>query len=87
MKAITTRHKLGIIAYAVALAFLLAGIALYQLVLRQHVPALMLGQISYDFGKGLGAAMFGALFGGAGCLFGYLIERRVRERRGRAIRP
>jgi hypothetical protein len=81
----TPRHKLGIVAYAVAFALLFAGLALYQLVLRQYVPALMLGESSYDFGKGLGAALFGALFGGVGWLLGFTVERRVRGKRPRAI--
>jgi len=72
-------RKFGSIAYAIGFAFMLAGVALFQLGLRDRVPPLMLGDGWFDWGKAIGSAVFGAFAGLIGGMLGYFVERAVRR--------
>jgi len=71
-------RKLGPLAYAIGFAFIIAGVSLYQSVLRHYIPPLTIGDGWYDWSRGLGAAVFGGVSGLVGSVIGYLIERCVR---------
>jgi len=57
----TSPRKFGSIAGTIGFGFVVFGIALYQIVLRDYVPLLTVGDGWYDWGRSLGAGVCGVI--------------------------
>jgi hypothetical protein len=70
-------RKFGRIAYVTGFVFIVAGITLYQLVLRDRIPPDFVAGGWFDMNGAIASGVAGGLSGLIGSLLGYGIERAL----------